>query len=178
LGDPLKGYKRYLTILILSCLLITIGLLYAKQKTMMEALNHFCRIYNIDERVMYSLIQEESDGVLDAVSDADCWGLGGISERMARRYYYHRANKISYFTNIALLPKSKLKRHMLLLYPNIGASCHAFRHCLDQSKNKFGEEVYLYAIHLYLNGYTDNISWRYYDRILDRIVRFGYKEIR
>jgi len=152
--------RKIIIFLFLICNLYSDNIIYYVEK--------YSKYYNIDSRIVLSLIRVESMG-RGKTSHKGAVGEMQVTIQAYNQYY----NDISLKTTNTLIGKTylripdKTKKWLLTNRErNIRIGCYYLRWCLERSGGN-----YILALQYYICGNADKPAWQYLDNILMGVIK-------
>jgi soluble lytic murein transglycosylase len=130
--------------------------------------NKYCDKYEIDRRIIISLINVESDGKNSAISHKGCYGLMQVSIIAYKEYYNHIAKTKPKTAKYFLTVPKKMKAYYLKNPErNIRIGTWYYKYCLKRAKGNT-----ILALHYYIMGFdSKKIAWGYLNKILMGVIK-------
>jgi hypothetical protein len=153
-------------------ILIILLVLHLQSKSIIYYITIHSRKWQVDSRVVWALIQAESEGKYMAQSKKGAYGLMQIMLQTAKDYYiymYFIQGK-EWARHWLAVPDSILKIHTKVSSVNIRIGCWKLRQNLVLCRGN-----YIQALNMYINGVTGSqksTSWKYLNKIMDKIIKF------
>ena len=150
--------------------LILVSSLYCKST--LYYIHIYSDKYNVDHRVIQALIDVESNGKLNALSNKGAIGITQVMLQTVRDYYLYKHRKYGYKWAWIWYksPDKVLRNHAKLQHINIQICCWKLRQLLNHYNDN-----YLMALNAYLHGITgskNKTAWGYLNKIIDNMVAF------
>ncbi len=148
-------------------LLILLNICYSK--TAIYYADKYATKYNVDKRIILSLINTESGGKSTAESHKNCYGLMQVSliayEQFYNNLYKTKPKSSTYFLTVP----DKMKRFYLMdIERNVRIGTYYYSYCLKRAK---GNNIL--ALNYYIMGFNKNkVAFEYIDKIIKDCLRY------